>query len=248
MGARSGNATKIIESIRAGKVTPEALCKATGLDRINLSSTLGYMRRQGQISYEKISATQIDWSTMRVAGAAQPKPARASTKVPKANPAEQTCAPGGDRLVVDASSLKRLQTYAQSLADEVTAILGSPSLATALMGLATQLGAPAAAPVAAKPAKREPKPKATRKPRKMVEKTDPVPESAKQEEPAPKSEPVAKTEATSAERLVLFRAIDRKGRQLAVFGDLAAAETYFKRFPGTHRIIRAADGAAVKER
>jgi len=127
MATRNGNHEKIIDAIRAGRTTPEALCAAVNLDRIGLSSAIGYMRRQGVIAYDKISPTQIDWTSLRVLGEEPaPKAAPKKTKAKAAAPAPVEAAADSIELArgatIDDGTIEMFKRWAESLRAKATEI------------------------------------------------------------------------------------------------------------------------------
>ena len=153
----------------------DELARAAGVPAAQVSTVLALMRRRGVVEYTSPTKIKIDYASLRVVGT-KPQPDKsAAAKLGwqrARGEAPPPAATDTDRLMVDASALRRLQTYASALSDECMAILGSPSLAIAL-------SAPALAPALARAlagllgsvepvqvARKAPAPKAARKPRK----------------------------------------------------------------------------------
>lgn len=171
----------VLEAIRKhkGKISDESLMRATGLDRLALSSAVGALRRRGIIAYEKINPTKADWSTIRIVEpgeaqqlVAETHRAKVPTKTyPLASVVEEP-APSVHRAYVDTSGLSRVRDLLSQAAEELGAIVGGAlGPAEYLRALASQLEVAPAPPVtvtvAAPAAKvaRARKPKAEGKPR-----------------------------------------------------------------------------------
>lgn len=156
----------LVEAVLAGKATSlTAIAEALGCDNRTAAQRVFNTVRAGILDAKR-DGRNVDYASLKVTKRGKELFAATSTKVtvpsraatlPSKAPTkpnrgaalaeelrrEREASPA-QRLLVDASALRRIHTYAAALAEEVSRVLGSPSLASALAGL---LGAvPPAAP------------------------------------------------------------------------------------------------------
>jgi len=126
----TGKAAILLEAIREGRVKDrETAERVSGLEGTALPSALKRMASAGLITYEKLHARAIDWSTLQAAGSA-PSTGRPTTKKTtrskrpaprRARKQPATPAPAGSGLeaargaTIDDESLERFRAWSRDL-------------------------------------------------------------------------------------------------------------------------------------
>lgn len=238
----------LVEAVLAGKATSlTAIAEALGCDNRMAAQRVFNTVRAGILDAKR-DGRSVDYASLRVAKRGKELLAATSTKVtlpskPNRGAAlaeeihrEREASPA-QRLLVDASALRRIHTYAAALAEEVSRVLGSPSLASALAGL---LGAvPPAAPA----------------PRQRARKAAPSPAPKRARRAAPKVEEEDEVEVEEETTEALYKTVSwakhgggQVPEDLAEFTTLAGAKKALKVDKRAHKIVEIATGKVVEQK
>lgn len=264
----------VVNAIKSGKATDlDALAKAIGVDdRQAASKALGNQVRSGIVAVGKDGAGRWDFASASITKVGEslraatisdrdvkpenapqrrkPHPSSRAEHPPAPAPTPQATgyAPGGDKVLVHVDTLRAIQGAAEGLAKLAGDALAGPSLAMALMGLASQLGTAAAREQDADDnRKRGARRSRTKAPSPSPDGEDDEDGSEGSAEPSDAPTTEDGDDAPTGKE-AHFEAQAVSGKRLAVFADQHAAARFYRKSPGCKRVVRIADGRVVVER